>query len=118
MTRVFLPALLAVIVCGSLSSCQSRPAPVEITAETAARGDPCTDVAKAIARSDFRLLELRDMGSFVPASDNWSFAIQQKYGTKPVTGSSDTLSEQDDLCVRNYAEIYNRLVIRHIWLAR
>lgn len=109
MRTCLLLAVVILVLPSCLASKKSTPP------SSRSRADPCHDAASAIARGDFRYLIMNDIGTFVPGLDsNADQDLAEQHGTKAFTDVTDGSDEKELRRARNYAEIYNRLITRHL----
>ena len=83
--------------------------------------DPIVDAQKALASNDYRLVGVYGYVVSIPGVEmaQW-LTYQQRYGLRPIEGTSDALEgEEHARLVRKateYAERYNKHVLAHVKL--
>ena len=93
------------------NSSQSAPAPLK--ASLLSTADPVHDLALSVKAGDLRFVGVKNMGEFIPGGEDQG-TLTAKFGVKYVEGSDDTDPKPDVDAAFEYAQIYNRLLIRHI----
>ena len=84
-----------------------------ISAADLMNADPAQDVRCALRRGERRFLVVSDFAESVPGAGNRP-EIVNRYGTKRVFGTSDTAPEEIEYNALDYAEVYNRLLLRYL----
>jgi hypothetical protein len=71
------------------------------------------DLHAALARGDKRLVSVMSLGESVPGAEDRPDAIK-RFGTKLVYGTSDAAPSDLQANALDYAETYNRLLLRRL----
>lgn len=77
--------------------------------------DPAADVCAALARGDKRFLMIADIAERVPGTEERP-DVTSKYGTRFIQGTSDAAPAIVEDNAYDYADVYNRLLLRHLIL--
>lgn len=85
----------------------------KLTAAELMTADPVEDLHAALRRGDTRFIGILDIAEDVPGAEQRPDAVT-KYGVRYVQGTSDTTPYNIGMNAYDYAEIYNRLLIRHL----
>jgi hypothetical protein len=114
--------LILLVVLGALIACRASQDSASVAKlRWVEYADPIVDAQNALASNDHRLVGVYGYVVSIPGLDisQWP-DYQQRYGLRPIEGTSDALEgEEHARLVRKateYAERYNRHVLRHVKL--
>ncbi|MGH7847889.1 MAG: hypothetical protein ACREQW_22325 [Candidatus Binatia bacterium] len=110
------------VVLGALVACRvSEDSASVAKLRWVEHADPIVDAQNALASNDHRLVGVYGYVISIPGVEmsQWP-TYQQRYGLRPIEGTSDTLEEEEhSRLVRKatkYAEHYNKHVLTHVKL--
>jgi hypothetical protein len=117
MIRIAVLGLVAILVgCSSVRATEPPSGVRQLRwLETA---DPITDAKRAVERRDFTLLAVNGYTWSIPGvPEADKFAYRDKYGMKPIEGTSDVIMGTEharlvDVATK-YAKSYNEYLLRH-----
>ena len=79
--------------------------------------EPSIDLKEALQQHDFRFIAIMGYAVYVPGVDDY-YENYERYGYKIIEGTSDVIEDSEHgrligIAI-HYAEIYNKLLIKHI----
>jgi hypothetical protein len=112
-----LAALIMVLCLAYLLGAQTRPVdgPLKLKLETIDQRNPCADLAASLAAGDRRFIAVRDFATDIPGvtEETYKKAITTA-NINVIEGTSDTAPIAAQDAAIEYAQIYNRMLVR--WL--
>jgi hypothetical protein len=113
---------LSLLVFGTVSACSTERDSASVAQlRWLEHADPIVDAQKALVSNDHRLVGVYGYVLSIPGvqTSQW-LTYQQRYGVRPIEGTSDALEgEEHERLVRmarEYAERYNRHVLSQVQL--
>lgn len=118
-------ALLLGVLVGDMVGCASaeksslsQPVTDKFGLKQYVSADAVVDAEAAMGKGDFRFLAVCGYTIVVPGVDDYKVKYSTEYPYRIIEGTSDTIAGPSDrelqLQVRDYAEKYNRTLVKHI----
>ncbi len=99
--------------CIAGSSCSEHRVHNPLTIDYVRNADPVKDAQDALASGQAKFVGVTELGEFVPGAENEP-ALVSRLGVNYVKGSSDTADKASEDAAVEYAEIFNRILVRQL----